>query len=506
MLFINRIKIKHRLQIVFATIIILLTINAIYIYLNRTILREKLDAVYNIHLLSIDYLIEADRDAYQSNLAISQALNPINHNKEKLDGLLADIEENKQQVGMRYNNFVKHFKVQKRPEYVEIDNTFKKYHQKWTSATDKIITLLKNRGFQNAESVYYNEYYNAFKPMRNALDKFTEINLNDSKKEHSTSLSIYKTIQFRSFLFVIIVAIVVAVLGYFLTKSILIPLEQMMEITEEVANGVLGKNIDVTGNDETGIVLRSVNKMSSKINEVIKTIKASSAYLLKSSQQVSSSALQVSSGANEQAASSEEISALIEEMLATIEQNSSHTQTTKNIAINASDKIEESLAASAKTKSAMKDIFDKIDIINEIAFQTNILALNAAVEAARAGQAGKGFAVVAAEVRKLAEKSKLAANEIQTLSSSSLNFAEISEELLKEIVPEVQKTAQLLANVEIANNEQNAGINQIMIAVQELNNVTQQNAATSEELSASATQLADKANGLNKVVEYFKLK
>ncbi len=504
--FLNKLKIGQRLLVVFAIVVFMLLINAIYIYVNTTTLRKKLSSIYNIHLLSIDYLVEADRDAYQSNLAVSQALDSNNYNSEKLNELITTIIENKEQVGSRYNKFSKHFRIQKKSEYQKINDTFKKYYKIWTIQTDNIVGLLKNRQFKKAKSIYYNEYNQAFKPMRAAMDKFTEINLNDSESSYHSSLSIYKAIQFRVFLFIVIIASFVLFTGYIISRSIRIPLTYMMDITEEVANGILGKNIQIKGNDETSIVLESVNKMSTKMNEVISTIRDGASYLLKSSQQVSSASEQLSSGANEQAASTEEISALLEEMLASIEQNNQNAQTTSNIAINAADKMEDSLTASVKTKSAMSEISEKIEIINEIAFQTNILALNAAVEAARAGTYGKGFAVVAAEVRKLAEKSKIAADEIQVLSSTSLNLAAESEKLLTEIVPEVQKTAKLVRNITIANTEQNTGANQIMAAINELNNVTQQNSATSEELSASATELTGQANSLNELVAYFKLK
>lgn len=433
-------------------------------------------------------------------------MDTVNSSKEKLDALISLIEENKAQVGIRYSKFTQQFSVTQNTEYKKINDSFFMNYNNWIIETDNIVKLLKSRKFEDAKKIYYSKYYLTFDPMRDAMDKFTEINLADSKIDYHESSKIYGRIQLVSFIILIISAVVVIVSGLVVSRSITIPLSQAVDITKAVANGNLTGEINTEGKDETSEVLKSINRMSAKMNEIITTIREGSNYILQSSRQLGSASEQLATGANQQASSTEEISALIEEMVATIEQNNDNAQSTKKIARNAADKITESLKSAKMTMDAMEEISEKIKTINEIAFITNILALNAAVEAARAGQYGKGFAVVALEVRKLAEKSKFAADEIQMLSTSCLQIAGDSEKLLSKIAPEVQKTAELIQNIALASSEQHAGVNQISIAVQGLNKVTQQNSATSEELSAGATELTSQADVLRNVVSYFVLK
>lgn len=210
-------------------------------------------------------------------------------------------------------------------------------------------------------------------------------------------------------------------------------------------------------------------------------------------------------GANQQAASVEEVSSSMEEMASNIDQNNDNAQQTNTLATSVYQTITKVEDASQKSVMAVREIADKISIITDIAFQTNLLALNAAVEAARAGEQGRGFAVVAAEVRKLAERSRIAANEINDISKSSLSITEESGSLLKGIVPDINRTAKLVEEIAAASTEQRHGATQINSAIQQLNGVTQQNASASEELSSSAEELTAQSELLTEAISFFEL-
>ncbi|MCB2183734.1 MAG: hypothetical protein KQH63_16995 [Desulfobulbaceae bacterium] len=218
------------------------------------------------------------------------------------------------------------------------------------------------------------------------------------------------------------------------------------------------------------------------------------------SQQLSSTAEELSQGATEQASSVEEASASIEQMAANIRQNADNAQQTERISKMAAADAEQSGTAVSQTVNAMKDIADKISIIEEIARQTNLLALNAAIEAARAGEHGKGFAVVASEVRKLAERSQAAAAEIGQLSSNSMMVAEQAGDMLKKLVPDIQKTSQLVEEISAASAEQDIGAEQINTAIQQLDQVIQQNASGAEEMAATSEELSGQSDMLKSTV------
>ncbi|ADQ85792.1 methyl-accepting chemotaxis sensory transducer [Methylovorus sp. MP688] len=214
----------------------------------------------------------------------------------------------------------------------------------------------------------------------------------------------------------------------------------------------------------------------------------------------------MSQATNEQAASVEQTSASVEEMSASINQNTENAKVTEGISAKASTDANEGGAAVVQTVEAMKSIANKISIIDDIAYQTNLLALNAAIEAARAGEHGKGFAVVAAEVRKLAERSQVAAQEIGELASNSVGTAEKAGKLLEEMVPNINKTSDLVQEITAASQEQSSGAAQINVAMNQMSQITQQNASSSEELAATAEEMSGQAEQLQQLIAFFNIK
>jgi methyl-accepting chemotaxis protein len=249
----------------------------------------------------------------------------------------------------------------------------------------------------------------------------------------------------------------------------------------------------------------SLAEMIKAIGDIVTQVQTSGDNIADASQQMSSNSQQVSQGASEQASAAEQVSSSMEQMASNIQQNTDNAQQTEKIASKAAEQILEGSKNVNMTVMVMKKIAEKVSIIGDIAFQTNILALNAAVEAARAGEHGKGFAVVAAEVRKLAERSHVAAGEINELTKSSVEVADKAGKQLEQIVPDIQKTAKLVQEITAASIEQNSGANQINNAINQLNKVTQQNAAAAEEMATSSEELSGQADSLKDLIGFFKV-
>jgi methyl-accepting chemotaxis protein len=280
-------------------------------------------------------------------------------------------------------------------------------------------------------------------------------------------------------------------------------MRDISEKTKTIASGDM--TVEIKPRSDKDEMILALADMIKSISDIVTQVQVSSDNIADASQQMSSNSQQVSQGASEQASAAEEVSSSMEEMASNIQQNTENAQQTEKIAAKAAEDILIGSKNVNTTVESMKKIAEKVSIIGDIAFQTNILALNAAVEAARAGEHGKGFAVVAAEVRKLAERSHIAAGEINELTKSSVEIADQSGKLLASIVPDIQKTAKLVQEITAASIEQNSGANQINNAINQLNKVTQQNAASAEEMATSSEELSSQADNLKDLIGFFKV-
>jgi methyl-accepting chemotaxis protein len=303
----------------------------------------------------------------------------------------------------------------------------------------------------------------------------------------------------------VVAAIIGIVLAAYLTMSITRPVRDGVNFAIAMSEGDFTQDLDVRQRDEIGQLAEALRTMTEKLRSVVGDVQVATNNVASGSQEMSSTAQQLSQGATEQAAAAEEVSSSMEEMGSNIRQNADNSMQTEKIALQAAADAEEGGEAVTQTVEAMKEIAQKISIIEEIARNTNLLALNAAIEAARAGEHGKGFAVVASEVRKLAENSQKAAGEISELSARSVAVAEKAGEMLTKIVPDIQRTAELVQEISAASAEQNNGADQINKAVLQLDQVIQQNASASEEMSSMSEELSGQADHLKEIMSFFKI-
>jgi methyl-accepting chemotaxis protein len=388
---------------------------------------------------------------------------------------------------------------------------WKQFDQDWSPYVDSTrkITELVDAG-KTADATRW--LFADTRPKYIAMEKLISSILEDNRKGAETN----NTQGTGSFEKVRQLTIGVVVLGFILAMALGLLVTKVIKgivggepgeaarIAGKVAEGDLSMDVQLAAGD-TSSMMASIKGMVAKLGDVIGQTRTASSNLVAASDQLSATAQSMSQAAAEQAASVEETSASMEQMSASISQNNDNAKITGEIATRTASETQEGGRAVQETVSAMKQIAHKIGIIDDIAYQTNLLALNAAIEAGRAGEHGKGFAVVAAEVRKLAERSQVAAEEISRLATGSVDLAEKAGTLLSAIVPSIQKTADLVQEISSASSEQNAGVGQINSAINQISQAVQQNAAASEELASTSEETNAQALELESIMAFFTL-
>ena len=449
---------------------------------------------------ALSLTLNGDRDAYQAYLAQEQAV--YSDSAEELESLAAINAENSTQTVERITQAAN---LTGR-EAANLLAEFMEFNTRWSEDSSRVIALLleieSTKTEQKQLAVKSAELFAA---MRDTIDKLG--NMQEQRaKVHSDGIQ--EAISTTIIIYIIIALLAAAasiVMIFLITTSLLRAIKTNVLAAEKIAEGNLSTHIDVKRSDEIGDLAISLNSMIEHLRKIVGNIRLSAQEISIGSDEVANSSMMLSQGSTTQAASSEEISASMEEIGSTIDQNAQNANQTESISNHVRENADKSGIAVTKTVEAMRSIADKISIIEEIARQTNMLALNAAIEAARAGEQGKGFAVVAAEIRKLAERSQKAANEISEISEYSVEIAETAGDLLTKLVPEIRKTAELIQEISAASREQKGGVDQTNIAMLQLDEITQQNAAAAEELSSTAEELSSQAKTLVSTTNFFSL-
>jgi methyl-accepting chemotaxis protein len=335
-----------------------------------------------------------------------------------------------------------------------------------------------------------------------ALREFQTTLVEDDSK---AAIALYQSSLRLILIFTAIGIIASIAIAIGITRSVTRPLQQAVAATQRVAQGDMTVRIGATTRDETGVLMSALDIMVAKLSQIIGEVRGAADTLSSAAEQVGATSQSLSQSSSEQAASVEETSASVEQMAGSVSQSAENAKVTDGMATKAAREASEGGDAVNATVTAMKTIAAKIGIIDDIAYQTNLLALNAAIEAARAGDSGKGFAVVAAEVRKLAERARVAAAEIGDVAGTSVALSERAGFLLAEIVPAIGKTSDLVQEIAAATQEQSAGVTQINAAMNQLSQLTQQNASASEELAATAEEMTGQAMQLQQLMSFFSM-
>ena len=495
----NNLRIGARLIASFALVIVILVAISILAVVRMNDLNNSINEAVDVRYPMTALAADAMRETLENGIDLRNAA--LAGNLPEAEKALAGIDKNRNDINSDLGKIEKLINTERGRELMRI---VREKEKRLAAEFDEAYKLARNDRAALAAFIRSNiaPHNNA---LVQALQEFSQFQAKMMEKAGRDTDVMYETGRNLVVGGAIIATLLSALLGFLLARSITRPIGDALNAANALATGDLTVDIQIKGKDEVGQLMSAMHAMVGKLGEIIGEVRGAADNLANASGQVSATAQSLSQSASEQAASVEESTTSMEQMSASIVQNTENAKVTDGMASTAARQAAEGGEAVGRTVEAMKSIAEKIGIVDDIAYQTNLLALNAAIEAARAGEHGKGFAVVAAEVRKLAERSQVAAQEIGNVAKDSVKLAERAGTLLGEMVPSIKKTSDLVQEITAASQEQTAGVGQINGAMSQLNQATQQNASASEELAATAEELGGQAGQLQELMTFFRL-
>ncbi|MBC3873766.1 methyl-accepting chemotaxis protein [Undibacterium flavidum] len=506
--------IKSRLIFVIGFLSALMILIGVLGLTSLSAVNDSLKTVYEDRLIAVGLLDKVIRGGNITQISMARTLidDPAEIDKE-----IAAVEAAKANSDKAWADYLATYLTSDEKKIAEnADRARKAYFEQ---GVNKALVAVRARDMPLTTTIFNDKMDVLFVDVRKYVSELIALQLDEGKKAYEVAQSDYAKVRMISIVMIFLGLVAGVTVGIWLVRGISGPLNYAVEIAQGIAAGDLTQSIEIESSNETGQLLEALKDMNRSLVQTVSEVRVSTDTIATASSEIAAGNLDLSSRTEEQAASLEETASSMEELTSTVRQNADNAKQANQMVVSASDYavkggqvVAQVVDTMGSIKESSRKIVDIIGVIDGIAFQTNILALNAAVEAARAGEQGRGFAVVASEVRSLAQRSAAAAKEIKELIGDSVEKVDAGGRLVDEtgqtmnqIVTAVKQVADIMSEIAAASAEQSSGIEQVNIAITQMDEVTQQNAALVEEAAAASASMQDQAANLAATVSVFKL-